>query len=411
MFEELSNLPRPYRFSFTCSLLPEHSNEGFSVIDAKTNKQVKLILDPVSFATRLQLGDLSKVEWRSRVPSIINMYSQIYSKLETSIQKVSRFKLFFGVKDFITPEKVLDIAGKITSSLLFFNRVHLKKKTSGLPIGFYAFRGEKLDQSSVFINLKGVKPLGVGGGRKFKPCFELISGLFRSKGIWKGADKKERDREYAILRKMRKEPGVIHTYQAIINSDESYVVFQPYFKTNLEDVLIKSDSPLSDLDKEMIVEQLLNGLVAIAKHGTHFDIQAANILLNGKKGQMKAVITDFGIFHPPQHPVSLQFGTTFYPTPEWAKEGQLSPLYDVWRLGIVFYQLYTGKLPSNSDLRGEPLKKMLKGLKSGWLEMDKEFPPKMVKLIAKMVEPDPVKRFTAQQALNFFTTESKQSKN
>jgi serine/threonine protein kinase len=396
MFETLKHLPRPLRFSFSCSV-SEESNLALNVTDSKTNECAKIILDEKSFSERLQLGDISKCKWRQNMPLILDVFECIYRKLEAAIKLAEGLKDRFSVKQFVTEDKILAVAGKITKMLLLGRTRHLKAEDSGLPVGIYVFAKNVLGDCLVFLNLKGAEFLGKGASRQVKPCIEIINTLLCAKGTWKGADKEAIARESDALMSLRNTPGVIHTYATTVKLGGSYVVFQECFPTNLRDALVNENFHFSESNKQKIIEQVLEGVVGIHPLGTHCDLQLRNIVIND---QMKTAIIDFGAFHP-LGVSSLFFFGDLFPPPEWTENIPLSPAFDIWQLGNTFYSLYTGELPREPDLKGVDLWKWISELKSGWLKIGKEIPPKVAELITNMTEPDPKKRFTAQQALDF----------
>lgn len=396
MFEKLKHLPQPLRFSFSCAVSKE-SNLTLDVTDSKTDKCAKIILDEKSFSECLHLGDISRRKWRQQVPLILNVFERVYRKLEAAIEFAEVHKNQFSAKPFIAEDQILAVAGKISKVLLFGRSRHFTAEESGLPIGMHVRRGKTLDDCLVFLNFKKAELLGEGKGRRVKPCFEMMNTMLCSKGTWKGADNEEIARESKILMSLRNTPGVIHTYATIVKTDGSYVVYQKHFPMNLRDASEMEIFKSSERNKLKVLEQVLEGLVGIHAWGTHGDMKLKNIVIDD---QMKTAIIDFGAFHP--HGLStLFFLGNSNPPPEWTKLSNISPSFDIWRLGIAFYALYVGEFPSETSLRGQEQLKWLTEVKSGWLKMGKEIPPKVAELITKMTEPDPKKRFTAQQALDF----------
>jgi len=100
-----------------------------------------------------------------------------------------------------------------------------------------------------------------------------------------------------------------------------------------------------------ILADALSGLGYAHQAGIiHRDLKPANILLD-KHGQ--AVLTDFGIAQivgATQYTVSgALMGTLSYMAPEQGMTGRCDARTDLYSLGIVYYELLTGKVPFDAD--------------------------------------------------------------
>ncbi|MEW6368133.1 MAG: protein kinase [Acidobacteriota bacterium] len=107
-----------------------------------------------------------------------------------------------------------------------------------------------------------------------------------------------------------------------------------------------------------IIEQIAAGLGAAHSAGVvHRDFKPSNVILvdtPGRPGEVRAVITDFGIARGYESgsgagaqitDTGVALGTPEYMAPEQLTGDSLSPATDIYALGIVLYQLVTGVLP------------------------------------------------------------------
>jgi serine/threonine-protein kinase len=92
-----------------------------------------------------------------------------------------------------------------------------------------------------------------------------------------------------------------------------------------------------------IARQLCLGLAAIHDRGLlHRDLKPANVMLDGR-GQVR--ITDFGLATPAAdlQPEDIRDGTPAYQSPEQLAGREVTLRSDVYALGLILYELFTGK--------------------------------------------------------------------
>jgi len=115
--------------------------------------------------------------------------------------------------------------------------------------------------------------------------------------------------------------------------------------------LLADQSRFDDLGHAVILaRQVLDALDAIHARGIiHRDLKPGNIVIDAAG---RAIVTDFGLARPEQdaeHLTSegLVVGTPAYMAPEQAagQAERIGPWTDVYSLGVVFYQMLTGRLP------------------------------------------------------------------
>ncbi|MEE8552384.1 MAG: serine/threonine-protein kinase [Desulfobacterales bacterium] len=99
-----------------------------------------------------------------------------------------------------------------------------------------------------------------------------------------------------------------------------------------------------------IMSQVCDALEYAHKHDiVHRDIKPENIMLL-KDGQVK--VTDFGIARlvaGSKTRTGIIKGTPYYMSPEQTKGTKIAGPSDIFSLGVVFYQLLTGRLPFTGD--------------------------------------------------------------
>lgn len=149
-----------------------------------------------------------------------------------------------------------------------------------------------------------------------------------------------------------------------------------------------------------VMLQLTNGIHYIHKHGIlHRDIKPDNLFYLAD-GTLK--ITDFGIASPigaKSSGDSIQ-GTVFYCAPEIFQTGEAQVASDVYSMGIVFYEILTGKVPFDG---GTPEEVAYKVINRRMPEASKSMPsvPRSLDLIIiKATRKRPEERYQSALAMH-----------
>ena len=140
-----------------------------------------------------------------------------------------------------------------------------------------------------------------------------------------------------------------------------------------------------------IARQLCAGLAEAHRNQViHGDLKSNNVILTtGADGAMRAVITDFGLARSPEaaqrtvHTREPAGGTPDYMAPELWKGEKASVASDIYALGVILYELVSGRKPYPAGLASE------ERLMRKPLAVD----PKWDRILARCLEPDPVRRF------------------
>jgi serine/threonine protein kinase len=156
-------------------------------------------------------------------------------------------------------------------------------------------------------------------------------------------------------------------------------------------------------DVVRILLDVLEGLGHAHKEGiVHRDIKPANILLT-RRGQ--AVVSDFGIAQivgGTQYTVSgALMGTLNYMAPEQGLQGRGDSRSDLYSLGIVFFEMLTGKTPFDADT---PLAILMKHLNDPLplpRQVEPSIPESFERVVLKVLAKQPDDRYqsAAEMAL------------
>lgn len=139
-------------------------------------------------------------------------------------------------------------------------------------------------------------------------------------------------------------PHIVAIYDAVAEDEASYIVMEYVDGTTLEPYArVDHLLPLSRVLE--IIYKCARALDYAAREGViHRDIKPANILL---AGETDIKISDFGAaLNAASDSTQITgIGSPAYMSPEQVREQQLTYQTDIFSLGVVFYQLLTGRLP------------------------------------------------------------------
>ncbi len=160
------------------------------------------------------------------------------------------------------------------------------------------------------------------------------------------AEAKERFIQEAQAASALEHPNICNIHE--INETEDgrlYIVMACYEGQTLKDRLV--GGALSIEEAVHIAGQIAEGLADAHQKGIiHRDLKPANIMLT-EKGQVK--IMDFGLAKLAGEAHLTRtgsiIGTAAYMSPEQARGEEVDQRTDIWSLGIVLFEMLTGKLP------------------------------------------------------------------
>jgi len=135
-----------------------------------------------------------------------------------------------------------------------------------------------------------------------------------------------------------------------------------------------------------IARQLCFGLAAIHEAGIlHRDLKPANVIIDSRG---KARITDFGIAGIEEEIMGgeIRVGTPAYMSPEQITGREVTPKSDIYALGLVLYEIFTGKQTFQADSIGDLLQKQQTTAPTNPSEVLKEINPLVEKTILQCLE-------------------------
>ncbi len=179
-----------------------------------------------------------------------------------------------------------------------------------------------------------------------------------------------------------------------------YIVMELIDGKTLKEVIDeKGKLPWSDAVK--IAAQIASGLSQAHKnHIVHRDIKPHNIIIT-REGVAK--VTDFGIAKAVSNSTINAFGTTLgsvhYFSPEHARGGYTDEKSDIYSLGVVLYEMCTGKLPFDAETPVSVALKHLQEVPEEPLKLNTEIPSALNDIILKAMQKEVASRYASADAL------------
>ncbi|MCS6799443.1 MAG: protein kinase [Myxococcota bacterium] len=178
---------------------------------------------------------------------------------------------------------------------------------------------------------------------------------------------------------------------------ELYLVMEYLTGTALSAEIAKGPMPLPRAVD--ILEQMCAALARAHDLGVvHRDLKSDNIMLLVRGGRQDFVkILDFGLAHlardPRLAPKGAVFGTPEYMSPEQARGEDATASSDLYALGILFFEMVTGQLPFRSQDRDTLLEMQRSAPPPRPRSLRPDLPEAAERMILKLLEKDPQKRF------------------
>ena len=137
-----------------------------------------------------------------------------------------------------------------------------------------------------------------------------------------------------------------------------------------------------------LARQICAGLAAAHDRGVvHRDLKPANIMLDGS-GKIR--ITDFGLAGAAGE--TLRSGTPAYMAPEQLAGGEVTPRSDIYALGLVLYELFTGRRALEGKTLAELIAKREQDGITAPSQVVRDLDPSIDRAIMRCIEADPAQR-------------------
>jgi serine/threonine-protein kinase len=204
---------------------------------------------------------------------------------------------------------------------------------------------------------------------------------------------RERLRREAKILASLQHPNIVHLYDVEMSTEQPYIVME-FIEGILLTALIKQKL-LGDIDQILkLSKDLLQAVEYIHQQGIVWrDPKPSNIMIT-VDGRL--VLLDFGISRDMSAIgitiMGRTIGTPAYMSPEQARGDQVDPRSDLYSIGVVLYQMVTGRLPYEANTP----EGIIRNIIDNSIPPPSKFvytPSKLEEVILKCLQKNPAERF------------------
>ena len=198
-------------------------------------------------------------------------------------------------------------------------------------------------------------------------------------------------------------PNIVSIYDVGTDGNLNYIVMELIQGKTLKEIIVEERGPLPWKWSVNVAIQIASALeMAHRNNIIHRDIKPHNIIIT-EDGIAK--VTDFGIAKAVSNSTITAFGTTIgsvhYFSPEHARGGFTDAKSDLYSLGVVMYEMVTGRVPFDADTPVSVALKHMQEEPEEPIEINPNIPTSINKIIMKAMKKDTSLRYqTATEMLS-----------
>ncbi len=224
----------------------------------------------------------------------------------------------------------------------------------------------------------------------------------------------------AFLERFRKEaraaaslshPNVVTVHDVGVDADRHYIVMELIEGDDLK-AIIRRQAPMP-LEKALdLTVQICQGVGYAHRAGfVHCDVKPQNVLVT--RGG-RAMVADFGIARVISEATmsrgDLNWGTPHYFSPEQAAGDPATPASDVYAIGVILFELLTGRLPFEAEAAAALALMHIQDAPPLVTDLRPSVPTPVGKIVQKILAKEPSARYrTADQLGRILKTYSDES--
>src|SRR5947209_8115329 len=196
-------------------------------------------------------------------------------------------------------------------------------------------------------------------------------------------------------------PNVVSVYDRGAY-DGTYYIAMEYLSGRTLKQLIRDEAPLDPVRAIDITVQILKAARFAHRHGViHRDLKPHNVIVDEAD---HAKVTDFGIARAGASDMTETgsiMGTAQYLSPEQAQGHAVSATSDLYSIGVVLYELLTGRVPFDADSAVTIALKHVSQTPTAPTQVNAQVPPELEQVVMWVLNKNPSDR--PQDADQFIT--------
>ena len=190
-------------------------------------------------------------------------------------------------------------------------------------------------------------------------------------------------------------PNIVSIYDVGSEDNLYYIVMELIRGKTLKEIIVEEKGPLPWKWSINVAIQIASALEMAHKNNIiHRDIKPHNIIIT-EDGIAK--VTDFGIAKAVSNSTITAFGTTIgsvhYFSPEHARGGFTDAKSDLYSLGVVMYEMVTGRVPFDADTPVSVALKHMQEEPEEPIELNPNLPSAVNRIIMKALKKDTTLRY------------------
>lgn len=159
------------------------------------------------------------------------------------------------------------------------------------------------------------------------------------------------------------------------------------------------DAGLSSEQAVHLIRQVLEGARFAHRNGiVHRDLKPQNVIVDGDG---KATVTDFGIAHAGVSEITQAgsvMGTPHYLSPEQAQGMDVTPVSDLYSIGVMLYEALTGRVPFEADSAVAVAMKQVSQTPQRPSSINPQVSPALDAVVMRALAKEPGERFQSADA-------------